>query len=328
MKRDITLDYAKGLAILLMMIGHCYSTENGILTLIYSFHMPCFFIISGIIYGKKLHFSGGGVQRFKPLKTIIHLMIPYFVFESAFALLLAILNPQGDLLATLGAHLASVVTCKGVTATWYLSCIVFVELAFMLLYRYLRGWGIAVAELLFVAGMAVAVLQPGTMVVPVRCAIGMGFFGMGFFYGEKIGAEQKECRLWAVGILVAVFAASALRNGMVSLVSLRLENPVLYVISSLCGTMLLLWIAQVLCTSKMREPLRILKFLGENTLFILCTHMFLVEIIRLADYKLLGNFFPRLGLAEGITFGLVLCGIECVMLLCWQQGKRLWIERD
>ena len=52
--RSNTLDIAKGVTIILMVIGHCYSSNNCILTLIYGFHMPAFFMISGMIFGMKL----------------------------------------------------------------------------------------------------------------------------------------------------------------------------------------------------------------------------------------------------------------------------------
>lgn len=45
---------AQAITIILMVIVHCYSTNNCILTLIYGFHMPAFFMISGTIFGMKL----------------------------------------------------------------------------------------------------------------------------------------------------------------------------------------------------------------------------------------------------------------------------------
>lgn len=49
------IDYAKGLAIILMLFAHTMSGENMINTWIFSFHMPIFFIISGILMAKKYH---------------------------------------------------------------------------------------------------------------------------------------------------------------------------------------------------------------------------------------------------------------------------------
>ena len=47
-ERNLGIDVARGIAIILMVIGHCYSNGNIMLQWIYSFHMPFFFLISGV----------------------------------------------------------------------------------------------------------------------------------------------------------------------------------------------------------------------------------------------------------------------------------------
>lgn len=71
MKRDIALDIAKGIAMLLVIIGHCdnlYFTPTH--HFIYSFHMPLFFLASGYLYKAK-----GVKDTLK--KDFRHLVIPY-----------------------------------------------------------------------------------------------------------------------------------------------------------------------------------------------------------------------------------------------------------
>ena len=46
-KRLNYLDYAKGIGILLVVLGHIYNNNTKLW--IYSFHMPLFFIISGYL---------------------------------------------------------------------------------------------------------------------------------------------------------------------------------------------------------------------------------------------------------------------------------------
>lgn len=62
-RRDTFIDYLKGIAIILMLIGHCiqYGSgsvflidelywENAVMKVIYSFHMPLFIAISGYLF--------------------------------------------------------------------------------------------------------------------------------------------------------------------------------------------------------------------------------------------------------------------------------------
>ena len=51
-ERDNTIDIAKGIAIILMCIGHSYCPEQ-LCTFIYLFHMPFFFMISGWFWKEK-----------------------------------------------------------------------------------------------------------------------------------------------------------------------------------------------------------------------------------------------------------------------------------
>lgn len=48
-QRDLVLDMAKGLLIILMVVGHS-GAPKWLESCIYSFHMPCFFMISGILF--------------------------------------------------------------------------------------------------------------------------------------------------------------------------------------------------------------------------------------------------------------------------------------
>ena len=47
-KRDLTLDLAKAICIILMVIGHS-GCPDYLHRFIYMFHMPCFFFISGYL---------------------------------------------------------------------------------------------------------------------------------------------------------------------------------------------------------------------------------------------------------------------------------------
>lgn len=51
--RNVVVDFLKGLGILLVVMGHCDVGPN-VSKLIYSFHMPLFFFLSGIVYKDKI----------------------------------------------------------------------------------------------------------------------------------------------------------------------------------------------------------------------------------------------------------------------------------
>ncbi len=327
MKRDPMLDYAKGIVIVLMVIGHCYSTENTVLTLIYGFHMAFFFSVSGIIYGRK---STHDDFHYSPMNTVKNLMFPYFAYELIFSVFISVLDQSQGFFQSLAGKIISIVTFRGVTATWYLACIVFVELFFLYIYKKWNTSVIPMSFALFLFGIIVAPYVKSYAVVPVRCMIGMGFFAFGFLIGRK---EQKtDCRKvnnWFLPICVVLYVIFSLTNGMVSLVSLKLSNPILYTWNAILGTITVLMFSDLSLKSRIGNLVKpFLVMMGRNTLFILGTHMLLVEVARLLDYKLAGGFFPKLGLAEGITLGLLICIIECAAIPPYCKIKNCLNQRN
>lgn len=50
--------------------------------------------------------------------------------------------------------------------------------------------------------------------------------------------------------------------------------------------------------------------------------MFVIEVIRLIDYKAFGNILRKLGLLEGIIFGFIVCSILCGISFANEKVKK------
>lgn len=84
-KREISLDYIKGILILLVVYGHClywfdgnqYSSNYFVAKIIYTFHMPFFIFLSGYFFSNKINNNiySTIIVRFK------RLIIPHFFFN-------------------------------------------------------------------------------------------------------------------------------------------------------------------------------------------------------------------------------------------------------
>lgn len=72
MERINWIDMAKGGGIILVVIGHCLNPNSFLNSVIFSFHMPLFFIISGYLFKDNVNTS-----RFLYKKSI-RLLLPYF----------------------------------------------------------------------------------------------------------------------------------------------------------------------------------------------------------------------------------------------------------
>ncbi len=79
------IDMVKGVGIILVVIGHSTYVSEGVLTWLASFHMPLFFIVSGILFAhrhsEREHFGAYVKKRF------FGMMVPYFAFSLIYILI-------------------------------------------------------------------------------------------------------------------------------------------------------------------------------------------------------------------------------------------------
>lgn len=75
------IDAIKGLAILLVVVGHCINSETLLHDIIYSFHMPLFFFVAGYLFNFE---KWNGLFYKFVLKKAQRLLLPYFISSLLF----------------------------------------------------------------------------------------------------------------------------------------------------------------------------------------------------------------------------------------------------
>ena len=89
-KRISYIDMAKGIGIILVVLGHSIFPSENLTTWIYSFHMPLFFILSGMLLSHT-HATEQALTSFIRKKAQA-IFIPYFVFSVLTILFSALLD--------------------------------------------------------------------------------------------------------------------------------------------------------------------------------------------------------------------------------------------
>lgn len=122
MKRDKSIDIAKGIGICLMIIGHM----TGMIPIhkfIYQFHMPMFLIFSGYFFNsqKWTNFLPFAKVRFKQL------IIPYIVFTIIILLSIKLIDPSTDI--------TEYILQGPPHAIWFLLSLFLSEIIFFTLYK-------------------------------------------------------------------------------------------------------------------------------------------------------------------------------------------------
>ena len=185
--RSQSVDIAKGILIILVVIAH--AQVDMVHDIIFMFHMPLFFVISGFLMKRETLVKVGYVRG-----KIKHLMIPYMTYLVLDMLLVR---------KTLSVHdwMYAIWGGRAVTGVyWYITCFIFTIFMLTILLRKFSDR--IVKGLILVGGIAILESHlldrvhflkfPGIPWNLDVALMALVYVGIGFFYKDKI-KELLEC---------------------------------------------------------------------------------------------------------------------------------------
>ena len=119
-KRVDWIDFVKGIAILCVVWKHIKVETDCFGKVICAFHMPIFFILSGILLFMKNDIKNTGTKRFL-LKKAASLLWPYLIF-SLLSLAVLVVRHRFEF-----EQLIETCLLSGYSALWFLPCLFFSE---------------------------------------------------------------------------------------------------------------------------------------------------------------------------------------------------------
>lgn len=284
------LDAARGLAILLVVLGHIWETDELLPVLIYSFHVPLFFMISGILTA----YSG---REHRPLRCFIlsglrSLLVPYLFFELVFIVIFGLRNHFD--FSSQSAHIYDCLLLKPLNVPmWFLPTLFLSELILILLIRYLQNRKLC--ALICLGLYLLPFLDAGGHLLPdvlARLFTSTGFLAAGYFGSDLI--RQKEPPLIALPAAAVVSGILAWHNGKTGIYKLTFHNPLLFTVCAVAGSCCAIFLLK-----KFRCPL--LELIGRNSLTILGLHIIVLRVLQ-----------EILGLHTDSIFG----GLAALVIIC------------
>lgn len=276
-------DIAKGLAILCVIAGHL--GIKGINSVVFTFHMPVFFVISGYFLSDK-----GKVEEFIQ-KKVQQLLIPYilavfgiimgdilyriFVIKNADGIFETIVNwMKAGLYGSGTVFNPTLIDVWQIGAVWFLlaSFVATIEVRILSQYKY----GI------IVIGVLAYWAYKSATVVWLPFDIQAGLAAAIFVY---IGKKFKEFSIFEKKIPpyilipgIIIWGYIILGETTLSLTQAAFPNGILDVIGAVIGSYILIIVSQSIdnCCFKVAE---ILEYYGKNTLIVLCAHIIELSVI-------------------------------------------------
>ena len=291
-KRIHYLDYAKGIAIILVVLGHIFS-EGNIKTYIYSFHMPLFFIISGYL------FNYSNVKSFKEFinKKIKAYLIPYVTFSIINILGYYLLS--GLSLIVLRNNLLETIKFCGIGALWFLPVLFIAETIFM--FCKFNNKKIIYSVLIFIgiSGIALSIwvlTRSFIALMLIRSMISLIFIIIGYSLCNVI--KNLNLKWYQIAIITILNIALAVINGYVDLWGIQFNNIILYFINSILGSLNIISISKKINS-------KLLSFWGRNTLIIMATHQLILTMFSKINIVNELNFITKLILVLVIEYPII-----------------------
>lgn len=286
-KRNEALDIAKGIGILLVVLGHCPQVWMPLKQWIYSFHVPLFFLIAGMVWDRTAHEENGFFNGRFLVKKALRLLLPCFLWGIAYSLARALVSRSlriGSLPWLLYNSQSSISKAGSLTALWFLSCMFVAVCLFELLQQLLcktrhGGWILFALSLVFAAlGLFLPRITYGYPWSVDIAMLGLALMIWGFLAKETM--EKLQERQWLC-LLISVLAFAVLTltyrmnvpnlsDGYVDISGRRLGNRALFLLDALCGGIFVLSLSAFLQNLLFMQML--LGRLGRDTIPILLFH--------------------------------------------------------
>ncbi len=325
MQRNTAVSISKGIAIILMVMGHA-SCPGRLCSFIYEFHMPLFFFFAGFFFSTKyLNDEATFVKR-----RIKGLYVPFVKWSVVFLLLhnvffkVGILNEQygnaaGGVTHPYSWHviqqrLWSIVTSMGsydefiAGAFWFFRALLVASILYLVLFKLFSHIALrcgksastnVIASLVCAATLLLAAWQTGeglriTTLVQggYRDILGTFFFGCGFLFSRYKGSYKATWWNTALFFIATLLFSLYASSGMVWRTSL--ENFLKLPVPAICGTLMVynisLWIDK-----KDGLARRFLVYCGNNTLPILVFHILSFKLVSLVKIWIYGLDYLQVG---------------------------------
>ena len=298
------ISIAKGIGIVLVVMGH--RPYNGLVqSIIYSFHMPLFFLISGYLYNDKYNNLFEYVK--KSAKTIL---LPYLYACVFYIIVYYVIgrhcgedaNDYREFNYALYAIIYGnykALFFNGVL--WFLPCLFINNILLCIILKYIKFKEVALV-ILCICGYTLKNMH-------LVFNIDIAFITVAFSYiGYKIkNIKINNTPIIAIIILYVIFFYI---NTTIDVANREYGNIIIFVMCGSLGSIIVLYLSCFLINTKLEKQFMAL---GENSMLIMTTHLFTFSVITGIFYFLL-NIDPQKANADYKTLYIIIGCLAPVVL--------------
>lgn len=311
-ERNKALDVAKGITIVLMVLGHADGIGN-IVHFISLFHMAVFVYVSGYLF-KEINFTCVKDLICFIYKKIKKLYLFYLKWELLFYLMrniffnLGFYNVQltygGKTITPISLNKAFAIDILKIFlgmgrepfcgAFWFIISLIIIIIIFTIICFFIQKFNrkesirFLCVALIFSLGMTMSYIQ----VINIRRLSPafslLLFFYMGYLNKNRVKIKFKNTYLFITSVILLLYLNTI---NTIGINSNSIVNPIFFITASLSGIYMILYISNIYKNNNF------LNYIGRNTMPIIAMHLISFKLIMLIQYfmnllefKDLGNF--------------------------------------
>ena len=330
------VDCAKGLAIILVVYGHAltYFSPNfdSIVHVIYSFHMPLFFVLTG--YVSAYSYDSEDFFAFYKKKNIT-LMKPYFLYAVVLLLFKVLKNClSGKTLS--GGNINCIINTILITRKsfiselWFLPCLLIAHCLMFFVAKRKTIFSWMSVTLCF----GVALLLRNTFNIALPCNLDNALLALPFIFGGvqwRIAAKDNKKEFSVIGIfIVALTVFTGVNFVEISqgysvdyFADIIIGNVPLFIFTATTGTAVIILCSKFVTGCKNRFVKNYLMKCGRNSLSIYGLHYVVLaivyQVLKMFRSEAMGGQLILIIIETGIVIALILLSKE--LLTKWNKFK-------
>ena len=279
MQRVRYIDFMKGIGILLVILGHMQKLiSSKLLFIIYTFHIPLFYFISGNLYQKKYDKLNKKDYFKKISKSLLYPYFTLFMINMIYGILKYGLNRLPKYILSF-IYSNYIFDSNYVGAVWFLCSLFVVEVLFFIIHNS------KYKKVLICISIIIGIIMKYIVTVygfRFPFWIDISIFGL-LFYSFGFMIKNKNINIYHIFISIIIYMISIflnvrffsefMLNGHFDLLYLKIGCSLFYILSAMSAIVIVLYVCK-----KIGKCLLIESF-GKNSLIIMGLHIIILQIV-------------------------------------------------
>lgn len=320
-KRIYWIDYAKAFCIFLVVLGHSYLPESA-KNVIYVFHIPLFFFISGTLFSFEKH----PVYTSFLKKKVLQILIPYLFFNITTYIFWYFigrkvgndieigLQPQKQLIGILWGNDWNHYL-EHCSPMWFLTCLFMVENLYYIIFKHISSNLKIIGIMVFVViGYVDYKFNPIRLPWGLNVAMLMiVFYGIGsILHSSIINIKKQSSFNWLLITIVSLIGILiiSILNGKVEVSIGEYQNYFLFIVGAIFGILFIFSLSNSI--TLYFNQIQFFQYIGKNTIIILGFHLLAGSFIKAITFYLFK--FP-LSIYETTSFSFLYSVMSIIILI-------------